>query len=71
MSDGSQVRTFQVRQVSPFLRWILSLEGRARIAGPTALTDGLRTLAREVLAVYETSAAAASGAAGPEGGAHA
>jgi proteasome accessory factor B len=60
MPDGSQVRTFEVRQVSPFLRWILSLEGRARIAGPVALAKGLQSLAREVLAVYEASAAAAS-----------
>jgi proteasome accessory factor B len=64
MPDGSQVRTFEVRQVSPFLRWILSLEGRARIAAPAALVQGLRSLAREVLAVYEASAAAASAAPG-------
>jgi len=60
MPDGSQVRTFQVRQVSPFLRWILSLEGRARITAPPALARGLRSLADEVLAVYEASAAALS-----------
>ena len=67
MPDGSQVRSFEVRQVSPFLRWILSLEGRARIAGPAALANGLRSLAREVLAVYEASAAVASAAPGPSG----
>jgi proteasome accessory factor B len=67
LPDGSQVRTFQVRQVNPFLRWILSLEGRARIAGPAALANGLRSLAREVLAVYEASAAVASAAPGPSG----
>ncbi|MBT8479303.1 MAG: WYL domain-containing protein [Gemmatimonadetes bacterium] len=67
MPDGSQVRAFEIRQVSPFLRWILSLEGRARITAPAALAQGLRSLAREVLAVYEASAAAASAAAG---GAH-
>ena len=68
--DGSQVRTFQVRQVSPFLRWILSLEGRARIAAPTALAAGLRSLARDVLAVYEASAAAVSAEPSSPGGAH-
>ena len=68
MPDGSQVRSFQVRQVSPFLRWILSLEGRARIAGPTVLAAGLRSLAREVLAVYEASAAAVSAGAISPGG---
>ena len=68
LADGSQVRSFQVRQVNPFLRWILSLEGRARIAGPAALAAGLGSLAREVLAVYEASAAAAStGAISPGG----
>ena len=60
MPDGSQVRSFKVRQVSPFLRWILSLEGKARIAAPAALAAGLRSLAREVLAVYEASAASVS-----------
>jgi len=68
MPNGSQVRSFQVRQVSPFLRWILSLEGRARIAGPTVLAAGLRSLAREVLAVYEASAAAVSAGAIAPGG---
>ena len=68
MPNGSQVRSFQVRQVSPFLRWILSLEGRARIAGPTVLAAGLRSLAREVLAVYEASAAAVSAGAISPGG---
>ena len=68
MPNGSQVRSFQVRQVSPFLRWILSLEGRARIAAPTVLAAGLRSLAREVLAVYEASAAAVSAGAISPGG---
>jgi proteasome accessory factor B len=69
MPDGSQVRSFQVRQVSPFLRWILSLEGRARIAAPEALAAGLRSLAREVLAVYEASAASVSAGEIATGGA--
>jgi predicted DNA-binding transcriptional regulator YafY len=60
LADGSQIRSFHVRQVNPFLRWILSLEGRARIAGPAALAAGLKSLAKEVLAVYEASAAAVS-----------
>jgi proteasome accessory factor B len=69
LPDGSQVRTFEVRQVGPFLRWILSLEGRARIAAPRQLAGSLRSLAREVLAVYQASAAAAGTASAP-GGAH-
>jgi len=62
LPGGAQVRKFRVRQVNPFLRWILSLEGRARIMEPAPLADGLRSLAREVLSVYESSAAAASAA---------
>ncbi len=50
--DGSQVRTFAVRQVNPFLRWILSLEGNARIEDPPELAEELGSLVREVLAVY-------------------
>jgi proteasome accessory factor B len=70
LPDGSQVRTFEVRQVSPFLRWILSLEGRARVAAPPRLAESLRSLAREVLAVYEASAAAAGTVSTSGGGAH-
>jgi len=70
LTDGSQVRTFEVRQISPFLRWILSLEGRARIAGPPQLAVSLRSLAREVLEVYEASAVAAGTVSTAGGGAH-
>ncbi len=70
LPDGSQVRTFEVRQISPFLRWILSLEGRARIEAPPQLAESLRSLAREVLAVYEASAAAAGTVSTAGGGAH-
>lgn len=52
LPDGSQVRGFEVRQVSPFLRWVLSLEGKAAIVEPASLRTELATLAREVLAVY-------------------
>jgi proteasome accessory factor B len=51
--DGSQVRAFAVRQVDPFLRWILSLEGNARIEAPTELLTALQELARDVIAIYE------------------
>ena len=70
LTDGSQVRTFEVRQISPFLRWILSLEGRARIAEPPQLAVSLRSLAREVLEVYEASAVAAGTVSTAGGGAH-
>jgi predicted DNA-binding transcriptional regulator YafY len=51
--DGSTVRAFRVRQVNPFLRWILSLEGEATILSPPEVTDGLRQLAAQVVELYE------------------
>jgi proteasome accessory factor B len=47
-ADGSQVREFEVQQVSPFLRWLLSLEGEVEILDPGALQQELRQLARAV-----------------------
>jgi predicted DNA-binding transcriptional regulator YafY len=70
--DGSQIRSFEVRQVHPFLRWILGLEGRARIVEPPELGAELGGMARDVLAVYDASASAAASSGteahgGPDG----
>jgi proteasome accessory factor B len=54
--DGGSVREFEVRQVDPFVRWILSQRGEARIAEPPELVERLDRLAREALATYETEA---------------
>ena len=51
--DGSAVRSFQVRQVNPFLRWILSLEGEATIISPPELSEGLSELAAQVVELYQ------------------
>lgn len=51
--DGAAVRRFRVRQVDPFLRWVLSLEGDAEILAPVELRGELRDLAGRVLALYE------------------
>jgi predicted DNA-binding transcriptional regulator YafY len=51
--DGGQLRGFEVRQPEPFLRWILSLEGNARIEAPDALAAALGEMVRDVLALYE------------------
>lgn len=65
---GGAVRSFEVRQVDPFLRWVLSLEGDAEILAPPELRRALRDRARQVLALYGASSdpagadAAASGA---------
>ena len=54
--DGSAVRSFRVRQVNPFLRWILSLEGEARILSPPELSEGLSELAAQVVDLYQGDA---------------
>ncbi len=51
-TDGATLREFQVRQPHAFLRWILSLEGEADIESPLELREGLRSMAREVAALY-------------------
>ena len=50
--DGSSVRTFRVHQVDPFLRWVLSQDGEARIVGPSELAAAYREMAAEVAALY-------------------
>jgi proteasome accessory factor B len=50
--DGSTLRRFQIQQPDPFLRWILSLEGDARIESPPALQDAFQALARQVADLY-------------------
>jgi predicted DNA-binding transcriptional regulator YafY len=56
-ADGTQVRSFRVTQTQPFLRWLLGLGGEAMLEGPPELVAGLRELARDVVAVYESGAA--------------
>lgn len=48
-TDGSQVRSFEVFQVNPFLRWILGLEGEAEVLAPPELKEELRALARAIV----------------------
>lgn len=50
--QGNSIRSFEVRQVAPFLRWILSQRGEARVIEPADLADRVADLAREVMAVY-------------------
>lgn len=51
-ADGSVVRAFDVQQVDPFLRWLLSLEGEAEVVSPPELAAELRRMAAEVAALY-------------------
>jgi predicted DNA-binding transcriptional regulator YafY len=50
--DGSSVRSFRVHQVDPFLRWILSQDGEARIVEPPELSAAYRDMVAEVAALY-------------------
>ena len=47
-TDGGSVRRFEVHQVEPFLRWLLSLEGEARLLEPDELQVELRRMAARV-----------------------
>ncbi|MEJ2483458.1 MAG: WYL domain-containing protein [Gemmatimonadota bacterium] len=51
--DGSAVRVFRVQQVDPFLRWILSRRGDARVIEPPELAEQVRQLASATLAAQE------------------
>lgn len=50
--DGSSVRRFEVRQVDPFLRWLLTFRGDADVVEPPGLKADLRTLARSVVETH-------------------
>lgn len=50
LQGGAAVRSFDVHQVNPFLRWLLSLEGEAQVLDPPELRDELRAMALRVVA---------------------
>ena len=49
--DGS-LREFSVQQADPFLRWVLSMAGDARVESPPELQTEFRELAGQVAALY-------------------
>lgn len=51
--DGASVRRFAVRQLHPFLRWVISFEGEAEILAPAELRAGARDMAAEVARRHE------------------
>jgi len=51
-TDGAQVRTFAVRQVDPFLRWLLAMEAEAEVLDPPELRQELRRMAGEVARLH-------------------
>jgi len=52
LADGATVRRFSISQVDAFLRWVLSLEGEARILAPEELVSAMRQLSSRVAAIY-------------------
>lgn len=53
---GNQVREITVHRAEPFLRWVLSLEGDARVEGPEDLRQAFRAMVEAVARRYEGSA---------------
>ncbi|MGH7460344.1 MAG: helix-turn-helix transcriptional regulator, partial [Longimicrobiales bacterium] len=51
--DGSTVRRFEVLQLNPFLRWVLSLQGDAEILEPAELAAELRHMAGVIAHAHE------------------
>lgn len=47
-SDGSETRRFQVRNANPFLRWVLSMAGEARILAPESLRSEFLAMASRI-----------------------
>lgn len=56
-ADGSHLRRFTLRRRDPFLRWILSLGGDARIVEPEALRREFQAMVGRVAAHYGGAAA--------------
>ena len=50
--DGAQLRRVTVHRRDPFLRWVLSLAGDARVTGPPALRDASAAMVARALARY-------------------
>lgn len=52
--EGEGVRIFLVRQLDPFLRWILTMEGDAQIVSPPEVREAFAAMAEAVLVRYRT-----------------
>ncbi len=53
--DGGAVRSFEIQQVNPFLRWILSLEGDAIVTAPPQFVAELKSLAATIMQRHATA----------------
>ncbi|MFV1988833.1 MAG: helix-turn-helix transcriptional regulator [Gemmatimonadota bacterium] len=54
--DGSAVREFEVRQVNPFCRWILTFEGDAQVEEPQQVKDVVISLAEKIRDMHQRAA---------------
>jgi proteasome accessory factor B len=50
--DGSHIRRFRVLRRDPFLRWVLSLAGDARVVAPEPLAEAFTELVTDVMRRY-------------------
>lgn len=50
--DGAQLRRFEVRHRDPFVRWLLTLEGDARVVEPSELVELWRERLERVLVAH-------------------
>jgi predicted DNA-binding transcriptional regulator YafY len=51
-TDGAQTRTFSVHQVNPFVRWVLAMEGEARVLSPPELCEEVQRMAGEIATAH-------------------
>jgi predicted DNA-binding transcriptional regulator YafY len=52
LEDGGAVLAFGVRDVQPFLRWLLTFRGRVHVLEPVTMAHELDALRRKVAALY-------------------
>ena len=52
--DGGQLRSLRVHRRDPFLRWVLSLEGDARVVEPAPMREAFRAMVGEVAQIYRS-----------------
>ena len=52
LEDGGAVVRFEVRERGPFLRWLLTMSGSARVIEPIDVANDLEDLRERVLALY-------------------
>lgn len=52
LEDGATLRSFQVQDANPFLRWLLTLRGDATVVSPPELMERLEELREQVASMH-------------------